>query len=104
MSELQRKVPQNAADLENFAYELGKHARKFSSSVLYRDFLTGLIEGLAADMKPPELNDLALSIARFAAQRAKEEKTGNVTHIYADGGSNSDDGGNDPSNLYDDFM
>jgi hypothetical protein len=104
MSDVQKMNPQSVADVENFAYALGKQAKKFSSTPPYRDFFKELIEGLTANMKPTQLSDLCSFMERFAAQRAKEERSGKMTHLIAEGSSDSDGGGAGPDDDLYDFM
>jgi hypothetical protein len=56
-------------------------------------------------LNPTELSDLCNFVERFAAQRAKEEKSGKVTQVLAAEGYDSDEegGGVDQADLYD-FM
>jgi hypothetical protein len=104
VSQLAGMKPRTPDELRDFAYSLGEHTRKFSDNIQYKTFVHDLVEALTAGLKADQLNEICKHVDRLAAQRAKEERSGNITHVLPQvRGDDSDDGPVDQG-LYDDFM
>lgn len=104
MSELSQSIPKNNTELEDFAVSLGEHCLKFGDNICYKQFVSGLITDLCADLDQKSLNDISLFIKRLSDTRTKQEKQGNVEHYINHKLSSSDDEGSANDNIYDDFM
>jgi hypothetical protein len=94
--------PTTAKEAEDFAYTLGEHTQKFANHPHYKTFVKELLSDLCQDLKPAELDPVLKHIERLAAQRAKEEKSGNVTHFIEKTVDTEDD--QDDTAQYEDFM
>jgi hypothetical protein len=103
-SQLAGMKPRTADELQGFAYSLGEHTRKFNDNIQYKTFVQELVEALTVGLKPDQFNEICKHIDRLATQRAKEERSGNVTHVLPQGGGDDSDDGAADQGLYDDFM
>jgi uncharacterized small protein (DUF1192 family) len=81
MSKVMTMNPSNVDELQDFAYTLGENTQKFSTHPQYKQFVKDLLSDLMEDMSNPDVAAVRNHIERLAAQRAKEEKSGNVTHF-----------------------
>jgi hypothetical protein len=90
MSQPQCIIPQTSAEIEAFAHELGRHAKKFSNEVAYRGFLQDLVAGLSADLNPPQVSELAAFIYCLATKRTKEERPSTVTPAFVESDDSAD--------------
>jgi hypothetical protein len=102
MTKLATMTPTTPDALEDFAYTLGEHTQKFADHPQYKTFVKELLTDLCANLKPDEVIEVRNHIDRLATQRAKEERSGNVTH-FIQKSRESSDSDNDASQ-YMDFM
>ena len=103
-SRLQKMNPKTLDDLQDFAYTLGEHCQDFDNHIQYKSFVEGLIGELVSTLKKEELESVRKHVDLLATKRAKEEKTGNVSHFLEAKKEGSDSDDDDGMGVYDDFM
>ena len=106
VSKLQKAEPRTREELQCFAYDLGEHCQGFDNHVFYKSFVEYLIKDLAADFKQNELLEVLKHVQSLASKRAREERSGNVTHVLGARKEEEEQEGEvvDDFNSEDDFM
>lgn len=103
-SSIETMTPTTNQELDQFAFELGKHLRKFSDQVAYKGFVESTVLTLANDLKKEEVFEIYNFLDKYAKQRIKEEKTHSINHFIPRDDSDQEEEDDDIIADYVDFM
>jgi hypothetical protein len=104
MSKLMNLHPASLDELQDFAYTLGEHTEKFSSHLQYKQFVQDLLSDVIEGLPKADVSAVRDHIERLAIQRAREEKSGNVSHFLQKRDNDDEGQVGDDVNAYIDFM
>ena len=101
-SRLQKMMPKNRSEFEDFADTLGEHCQQFCEHIQYKKFVEELISDLCQELPPEKITEISAHVKRLAQNRKKQEKSGNIEYHLKQPDEETPE--RDDLGLYDDFM
>ncbi|EAY01088.1 hypothetical protein TVAG_484620 [Trichomonas vaginalis G3] len=84
-------------DIENFAFEFGKHCQEFNKHEYYKKFIEELLKDLTKDFSREQYQELQQYVEKIVAARAREEKNGETNSAFSNKNGPSENENNSES-------